>query len=369
MSQMTSTQTVVVLACHPDTAPSMRRYGELLEDAYRCAGWRVTVLRPPRSLSHLVPANTRARKLLNYLEKLALFPVTLPWRIPRGALVHVADHSDAPWVHFVPTGTPVLITCHDLIAIRAARGLLPEHRPRWSGRLYQRWIAVSLQRATLIAAVSATTLKDVREILPDVPTSLLRNPIAPALAHARTPVRPEIVGPYLLLVSTAGWRKRRHLSIRAWQQLRERSCRQIELVVVGDALQSGELALAGLHEIPEHMKRFEHVSDDELAGFYKYADGLLMMSSQEGFGWPVVEANWWGTVAVCADLPVFHEVGPGNVFIGDELDGVDWAAVRDSVADTERRSRVRADAHQFSPDRFRTELNMLACRLLGPRVD
>lgn len=362
---MSATQKVTVLACHPDNAPSMRRYGELLEDAYRSAGWSVRVLRPSRPLSRLVPANTSVHKMLSYVEKLVLFPVTLPFRIRRGGLVHITDHSDSPWIRFVPRATPTLITCHDLIAIRAASGVLAEHRPRWTGRLYQRWIATSLQRATLIGAVSEATLDDVRRTFPGARSRLLRNPLSPRIAHIRETVRPSVVGRYLLLVSTGGWRKRRHLAIGAWQRLRDRSADPLGLVLVGDPLQPEELALARLDDVPDGVTRVTDIADAELAGLYEQAEGVLMLSSHEGFGWPVVEANWWGVVAVCAELSVFHEVGPANVFVEDDLNSVDWAAVAAALADPERRARVRADAQRFSPEGFTTELSAVASSVLG----
>jgi glycosyltransferase involved in cell wall biosynthesis len=62
-------------------------------------------------------------------------------------------------------GKPVIVTCHDLIAVRGARGELPELRASCFGQRLQRWICEGLRRATRVACVSQATFDDARRIL------------------------------------------------------------------------------------------------------------------------------------------------------------------------------------------------------------
>src|SRR5262249_3843359 len=59
---------------------------------------------------------------------------------------------------------PKLITCHDLLAIRAARGEFPEVTPGWSGRLLQRWILSGLRNAYHVICVSEKTAEDLQQL-------------------------------------------------------------------------------------------------------------------------------------------------------------------------------------------------------------
>jgi mannosylglucosylglycerate synthase len=55
------------------------------------------------------------------------------------------------------------------------------------------------------------------------------------------------------------------------------------------------------------------VSDDLMAQLYWWADGLLMPSTQEGFGLPLLEAGLARLPVFCSDIAVMHEVGGNNV--------------------------------------------------------
>jgi glycosyltransferase involved in cell wall biosynthesis len=353
-------RSVTILACHYESGQSMRRYGRLLATAYQQTGWDVEVLQPTRIFSRHIRRSS-LRKLSVYLEKLVLFPLSLSRRIRPGNVVHITDHSDAPWLRRTQKADSTIITCHDLIAIDAAAGRLDEHRTRFSGRLYQGYIERSLQRADLIAAVSEVTLAGVRSLLPSRPSALLHNPLPPRVTSAITkPSVPAVASPYLLLVAASGWRKRRHLAVGAWRRLREAVDVPLRLVIVGDALSPAEQALLKPDGPADGIDVLSDLTDDELAGLYAHAAGALVLSSHEGFGWPVVEANYWGTVVICSDLPVLREVGPNDLFVGTDLDTVDWTGIWGDLQDPDRQHRVRADAERFDPAVFATQLNVLA---------
>jgi glycosyltransferase involved in cell wall biosynthesis len=53
------------------------------------------------------------------------------------------------------------------------------------------------------------------------------------------------------------------------------------------------------------------VTDGELRWFYENCEFLMVPSSMEGFGLPVVEGLFCGSRVVCSDIPAFREVGGG----------------------------------------------------------
>ena len=99
-----------------------------------------------------LPYPQRLRKWVGYIDKFVFFPLTL-WRHVRWAdVVHVTDHSNAMYVPRV-VGKPNIVTCHDVIAIQAALGMVEGWQVGRSGRLFQRLISQGLQRAGLMTLI------------------------------------------------------------------------------------------------------------------------------------------------------------------------------------------------------------------------
>src|SRR5581483_4793741 len=81
------------------------------------------------------------------------------------------DHSASMYLRCAGNA-PAVLTCHDLLAIRAAAGLCDGVRVKWTGRMQQRWIARAIRAAQHIVCVSEKTKQDVLELIRD-PFTLL----------------------------------------------------------------------------------------------------------------------------------------------------------------------------------------------------
>lgn len=347
---------VIILGSHPAHGYSMSRYTDLLAQGYRDAGFDVRVERPPSALS-MRTSSRSVRKLFAYLEQLVVFPLTALVRL-RADVWHIADHSDAIWLLLVPS-RGAIVTCHDLIAVRAALGELPEHLPRWSGRLYQSMVRRGLRRASQIQAVSDSTRSDVERIVRDVPTTTVHNPLAPRFADAAASIESSRLAapPFVLIVSSSGWRKRRGHALAVWQRLRsDPHMSSLRVIVVGAPLIPSELE--SVPPADRHLVEVEtHITDSALAGLYSAALAVIQVSLYEGFGWPIVEGNSLGTPAICSDLPVFREVGDGAIFIHDDLENNDWRGIVSSLmSDTSRRA-AKDNALRFSMVHFSERLS------------
>ncbi len=55
------------------------------------------------------------------------------------------------------------------------------------------------------------------------------------------------------------------------------------------------------------------IPDAVIADFYRLADALLFSSREEGFGIPILEAAFSSIPVFCADIPVLHELGGGDI--------------------------------------------------------
>lgn len=355
---------VLVVGAHWDRGPSMRRYASALLQGYAQLGASARLIAPTNRFSSRV-GTPSLRKFVGYIEQLVLFPLTLLLVHRRREVVHFADHSDALLVLGLPPWWEIIVTCHDLIAVRAALGEIPEHRTRRSGRLYQRCVLSGLGRARAVLAVSKATSADLHRLVTGVVTHLVPVPVDPMFAPSTTERQPDR-NDYVIVVSGSGYRKRREHAIGTWLRLRTtETLRDTGLVLVGPPLTAEEQRALGPGDAT-HLRVRSNVSDRELAGLYSGARALIQVSRYEGFGWPIVEANACGTPAICSDSEVFREVGGGAaVFVFEDLDASDWDAVARDICMDEREEAALANAARFSFPRFVEKLGLAVSTLNG----
>ena len=161
----------------PDRQESMLRYGELMRDGLLDAGHEVTLALPEPVLNRSGRPASGLAKWVGYLDKY-LFGLGQIQSLAHAAdVVHVCDHSNAVYVPRV-SRVPYVVTCHDLLAVRGARGEDTDCPASFTGRLLQRQILAGLGRAAAVACVSGATLQDAtrRVLFP-------RSPGAPVLTR------------------------------------------------------------------------------------------------------------------------------------------------------------------------------------------
>lgn len=92
------------------------------------------------------------------------------------------------------------------------------------------------------------------------------------------------------------------------------------------------------------------VSDEQIGGLFRLADAVVLPSSSEGFGLPVLEAGLAGTPIVCADLPVLREVSGGDAWFYPADAGPQALAevIGDALESRGGRLRRRARRHDWA---------------------
>ena len=70
-------------------------------------------------------------------------------------------------------GVPHLVTCHDVLDLRSARGDFPENGTRSSGRFYQWFIREGLRSSVWIVCVSEATRTQWRDFADDSDTRVI----------------------------------------------------------------------------------------------------------------------------------------------------------------------------------------------------
>src|SRR5262249_9928111 len=149
-----------------DQQQSMQRFANMMLRGLTTAGVPAEMIHPQPCLGRMTFAGAFIAKWLGYLDKFVLFP----WRLKRSAtrrsvkLVHICDHSNAMYAAHVQAH-PVVVSCHDLLAVRGALGEVPDTPASATGQYLQRWVLSGLRRATAIACASSATLRDAQRLV------------------------------------------------------------------------------------------------------------------------------------------------------------------------------------------------------------
>jgi glycosyltransferase involved in cell wall biosynthesis len=269
-----------------------------------------------------------------------------------------------------------------MLAIRSARGEFPQNPTSWSGRILQRWILDGLRQVRRLTCISEATRCDVLRLTNHHPekvsvTSMGQNfPYAPVPEiaqaaelrrrgeHCDSPVLRRFGipdRPYILHVSGAQWYKNRPNVIAMHEALCVRLGEHApRLVLVGPACSAPQ------------VETRSNVDNLTLAALYSGAELLLFPSLEEGFGWPIIEAQACGCpVLTTGKVPMKEVGGKGAVYLADPTDISNGAAALEALLaqnETQRAALVRAgfeNATRFSTDRMVREYLAIYREVLG----
>jgi glycosyltransferase involved in cell wall biosynthesis len=314
-----------------DGQESMARYAAWLERLLKARGHEVTVARPRVVFSGLF-LRPGLKKYFGYLDKYLLFSPRLRRLARPCELVHVLDHSNSMYLRAVRQ-KPNLITCHDVLAIRAARGEFSQVSIAWTGRLLQRWILSGLCKARHVLCVSAKTAHDLKALIESSGGGGGKN--GPELRVVGNPLnwsyRP---GAALQedLASRLGFRPGDryflHVGGNQWYKNRLGALRIFARLVEGDSFPDARLVMAGKpwsaamkdvireERLEGRVIEAMDTTNEELQALYCNAIALLFPSLEEGFGWPILEAQACGCPVIASRRPPLTEVaGEAAIFI------------------------------------------------------
>ena len=269
-------------------------------------------------------------KWLAYLDKFVLFPLQLRRRLNSApALVHICDHSNAIYARQIH-GIPVVVTCHDLLAVRGALGEQTDCPASLTGKWLQRWILAGLRAATSVVSVSKATLKDAHRLIArregeprlEVISLGLSYPyrrLPAEEAHARLARFPMLGSgkPFVLHVGSNLRRKNREGVLRIFARCKEQW--NGLLVLAGEPLSDTLRSLGQQLGILDRIVEVPDASSEVLEALYNCATALLFPSTFEGFGWPIAEAHACGCPVICSNREPMTDV-VGNAALTHDVD-------------------------------------------------
>jgi glycosyltransferase involved in cell wall biosynthesis len=334
----------------PDRQDSMQIYASMLERGLRARGHEVRLLRPPAVLSTMFTESSAMFKWLGYADKFLLFRSELRRAASSADVIHLCDHSNAMYVVGLAQ-RPHVVTCHDLLAIRSAMGHFPENRVGLTGKIFQRLIARGLRRARAILCVSAKTRDDLRQYLAipqerlHVVPNALHWPYKPLESDACAPLLSSVGllpgQTYFFHVGGNHWYKNRGAVIEIFAELRKLpQYAEARLVMAGGAIKPELRAIAQKLGVGDALIEAAVLSREQLQALYSCALATLFPSLEEGFGWPILEAQACGCPVVTTDRRPMNEVSGEAAIL---IDPAELATAARTIAGALRDTvRIRA---------------------------
>lgn len=226
----------------------------------------------------------------------------------RGGVSHVTGD-----VHYITLGLPkasTVLTILDLVSVQRLKGIR-----RFLLVLF--WYRLPVSRARYVTVISEATRKELLCLLPKCAHKVLvvPCPVSP-IFRPETPPYGDL--PVILQVGT-GANKNLSRVTQALAGLR------VHLRIIGslNGDQLAELSYAGLA-----FTQASGLSDEEMALEYTHCDLVVFVSTYEGFGLPILEAQASGRPVITSSEPPMADVaGQAAVFV----DPRDVAAIRRAV--------------------------------------
>lgn len=305
----------------PGGQKSMQRFASLLEGGFRAAGHETRVVRPP-VVAGALPLSGTAGKWLGYVDEFLVFPTFLKKAVAWADVVHICDHSNSFYVKYAQH-RPHMVTCHDMLAVRSALGEIACNPTSWTGRRLQSMILRGLRNAGRtghVACVSEATRQDILRVtgIPNQNVSHIYNglnfPYRPLDAgQARAAIEKfgiRVNQRFILHVGGNSWYKNRAGVVKMFFALKSLPEGQdLSLVMAGQQFTREMARLVEGSPSGADVLELVNPTNEELRALYSSADLMLFPSLEEGFGWPVIEAQACGCPVVTSNRIPMTEVG------------------------------------------------------------
>ena len=313
---------VLIANYEPDKQESMLRYAAMLESGLVERGIQVTVLRPVPLIGKINSNQHGLGKWLGYIDKFIVFPLTLRGFVKNNikAIYHICDHSNAMYTAHLQEVRHV-VTCHDLLAVRSAKGDFFQVKVSWTGKLLQAWILRGLKRSQSVICDSEATRTDLLSVAPLLNKKSktvylgLNHPYEPRdenWIYRELAAHPEVmnlgVRGFIFHVGGNQWYKNRAGVLNIYfEYIRQGG--QLPLVLAGKRLPAELKVKVKSAPFGAVIYELGSVSNAQLNALYCRSACLFFPSLFEGFGWPVLEAMASGCVVVCSNRASLPEVG------------------------------------------------------------
>ncbi len=271
-------------------------------------------------------------RVINMLRRFGI-PIPFEWLIKsRGDILLFPNFLTQPSAY----KKPIIVTIHDLCFVEH-----PEFVNTLNLHDLKRYVPQSLDRASLVLAVSEFTKKSIMKTF-DVPCNhIIVTPVPPL---GKETIADELVSKlvkdlgihksYILFVGNLEPRKNLGSLVEAYAACDADIKAAYSLVLAGGKGWKNEDLLARISELQSNGADIilpGYISDEQKAALYRKASVVVLPSLYEGFGMPILEAFQYSVPVVASDIPVLREVANDAVLYFDPAEISDMAKAISTV--------------------------------------
>ena len=185
-----------------------------------------------------------------------------------------------------------ILTIHDCGSLKNIKGLKYQFIKYF-------WFTLPSKKANYITVNSETTKKDLLQYITYPSEKIKVIPIFVPQVHQPSTKEFNKEKPVILQLGTA---ENKNI-VRVAEALNGISCKYIIIGKLNDSISS-----ALLKNNIDFENYHQSLTDEEVADYYKQADIVCLVSTLEGFGMPIVEANITGRVVVTSNISSMPEI-------------------------------------------------------------
>jgi len=299
-----------------DAQESMQRFAEVLKKGLIKEAHEVKLIRPEPFFGKIKPSYYGIGKWLGYIDKFLIFPWKLKKEKKWADIVHICDHSNSFYLEYLKNKKH-LVTCNDLLAIRSALQEFKENPSKWTGIQLQKMILNGINKARKVICISEKTKKDILDISKII--SKNASVIYMGLNYSYSPMRKKQAAkflesnvklPFFIHVGNNNWYKNRMGVLRIFNYLiKDKKMSKFNLVMVGKPFTKEMKEFIRKNRLENKVIEQVGIDNKKLCFFYSTAVALLFPSLQEGFGWPIIEAQACGCPVFTSNRAPMTEVG------------------------------------------------------------
>lgn len=317
----------VVVFAHPNflASKSMPRFTNMIVECFKSKGIQCEVWSPQAKLYKVFAGSTFA-KWAGYFDQYVLFPMWVQKKLTfhdSRVLYIFCDQALGPWVPLV-SNRPHVIHCHDLMALKSALGLIEENKTSFTGRLYQRFICRGFREGRCFIPISQKTAEDLAEfgnVSPKI-MKVVHNGLNYSYERLEKNVAYGILNEQelsglekgcLLHIGGGQWYKNTLGIVKLYAAYCNVVDFPLPLVMVSPD-PKGKL-LEEVNKLPDssNIIFIQGLKVEVIQALYSYSDLLLFPSLDEGFGWPIIEAQACGCPVITTDAAPMNEVGGQSI--------------------------------------------------------
>ncbi len=323
-----------------DKQVSMNSFLNILVLGLKNEGFELEIWKPNVCFGYFVKnTNKGIGKWFGYIDKYVLTTIYFYIKVlihkltQINCIYHICDHSNSIYIPLFPLNK-ILITCHDVLAIRGALGFKDAFcEASGFGKLLQHFILKNLKKNINIAFVSQNTKNQFialganhfqnkyQVIYNGLNADFKKLEIAEVhkliQKYSNFPTQKSI-----LHVGSNLARKNRVLLVKMLSKLRNNY--DGLLCFAGQKPDNHLLQLAADLGVSDRIYFIQNPNHELLNLLYNQCDAFIFPSLSEGFGWPIIEAQTCGAPVICSNIEPLPEIGGNGVITANPFDELDF---------------------------------------------